>query len=192
MTNDRRIGDDPPVLVVVPELRRKKSCNNQPLVTQNSSMPFAPMFDHEKLDVYQLELKFLTLVTPFLVGISGPSETPKRELLTQLDRATLSALLNTAEGNGRRQGRQRARFFDDARGSAIECAACLDASVAKGLATLEQVQSGKEMLVRIVAMLTKLVERFDPELYQVRESESGVARQFQDEDGDEHEDETFQ
>jgi len=25
---------------------------------------------------------------------------------------------------------QRARFFDDARGSALECAACLDASVA--------------------------------------------------------------
>jgi hypothetical protein len=32
-------------------------------------------------------------------------------------------------GDGR--DRQRAKFFDDARGSAIECAACLDASVAK-------------------------------------------------------------
>jgi four helix bundle protein len=149
-------------------------------------MPFVPMFDHEKLDVYQLELKFLRWVTPFLVDISSPSETQKRELITQLDRASLSALLNTAEGNGRRQGRQRARFFDDARGSAIECAACLDASVAKGLADLERIQPGKEMLVRIVAMLTKLVERFDPELYRVRESESDI-RQF--EDDDEHEDE---
>jgi four helix bundle protein len=35
--------------------------------------------------------------------------------------------LNPAEGHGRRQGRQRAKFFDDARGSAIECAACLEA-----------------------------------------------------------------
>ena len=141
-----------------------------------------PMFDHEKLDVYQLELNFLTWVTEFLVNISGPSATQKRELITQLDRASLSALLNTAEGNGRRQRRQRARFFDDARGSAIECAACLDASVAKGLASPERIQPGKEMLVHIVAMPTKLVERFDPELYRVRENELGVTRQFEDED----------
>jgi four helix bundle protein len=55
----------------------------------------------------------------------------RRELIEQLDRASLSMLLNTAEGNGKRHGRNRARFFDDARGSAFECAACLDASVAK-------------------------------------------------------------
>jgi four helix bundle protein len=145
-------------------------------------MASTPMFDHEKLDVYQLELKFLTWVTQFLVDIAGPSETQKRVLITQLDRASLSALLNTAEGNGRRQGRQRARFFDDARGSAIECAACLDASVAKGLADLERIQPGKEMLVRIVAMLTKLVERFDAELYRVRENELRVMQPFGDED----------
>ncbi len=91
------------------------------------------MFDHEKLDVYQLELKFLAWATEFLVELGDtPSPVNKRELTDQLDRASLSALLNTAEGNGRRQGKQRAKFFDDARGSAIECAACLDASVAKG------------------------------------------------------------
>ena len=139
------------------------------------------MFDHEKLDVYQLELKFLTWVTQFLADMSGPSQTPTRELRDQLDRASLSALLNTAEGNGRRQGRQRAKSFDDARGSAIECAACLDASVAKGFAVLERIQTGKEMLVRIVAMLTKLVERFDPDQYRVRENASGVAQSFEDE-----------
>src|SRR5215813_4268246 len=93
-----------------------------------------PNFDHEKLDVYQLELKFLTWVTQFLAEICGPLSAQTREIREQLDRASLSALLNTAEGNGRRQGRQRAKFFDDARGSAIECAACLDASVAKGFA----------------------------------------------------------
>ena len=148
-----------------------------------------PMFDHEKLEVYQLELKFLTWVTQFLADISGPSQTPTRELRDQLDRASLSALLNTAEGNGRRQGRQRAKSLDDARGSALECAACLDASVAKGFAVLERIQTGKEMLVRIVAMLTKLVERFDPDQYRVRENASGVAQSFEDEDDDEHEDE---
>ena len=152
-------------------------------------MVLPAMFDHEKLDVYQLELTFLTWVTQFLADISVLSRAQTRELREQMDRASLSALLNTAEGNGRRQGRQRAKFFDDARGSAIECAACLDASVAKGFVLFERIQRGKEMLVRIVSMLTKLVERFDPDQYRVRESASGVTQPFEDEDDDEHEDE---
>lgn len=147
------------------------------------------MFDHEKLDVYQLELKFLTWTTQLLADLSRLSATQTRELREQLDRASLSALLNTAEGNGRPQGRQRARFFDDARGSAIECAACLDASIAKAFATLEEIQPGKEMLLRIVSMLSKLVERFDSEQYRVRENDSAVTQPFKDEDEDEHEDE---
>ena len=114
--------------------------------------------------------------------LSGPSSTQTRELREQLDRASLSALLNTAEGNGRRQGRQRAKFFDDARGSAIECAACLDVSVAKGFALLERIQPGKEMLVRVVAMLTKLVERFDPYQYRVRQSAQALTEPLEDED----------
>ena len=85
----------------------------------------------------------------------------RRELIEQLDRASLSVLLNTAEGNGKRQGRQRAKYFDDARGSAFECAACLDASVAKRLVSVDRVQPGKEMLARVVAMLTRLIDRFD-------------------------------
>ena len=131
------------------------------------------MFDHEKLDVYQLQLSFLSWVTPFLTDLSTRTSAPSRELREQLDRASLSALLNTAEGNGRRQGRQRAKFFDDARGSAIACAACLDASVAKNLTSVETVQPGKEMLVRIVAMLSKLIQRFDSETYRVREADGG-------------------
>jgi four helix bundle protein len=119
------------------------------------------IFDHEKLDVYALELEFLTWVTDFQIELTRPSLISTRELRDQLDRASLSVLLNTAEANGRRQGRQRAKTFDDARGSAIECAACLDASVAKRLATADRVRPGKELLVRIVSMLSKLVERFD-------------------------------
>jgi hypothetical protein len=47
----------------------------------------------------------------------------------------------------------------------------------------------KEMLVRIVAMLTKLVERFDPDQYRVRENASTQGARFEDEHDDEHEDE---
>ncbi|HXM05337.1 MAG TPA: four helix bundle protein [Chthoniobacterales bacterium] len=127
------------------------------------------MFDHEKLDVYGVELEFVRWLTDFFEEVSEYPAAQRRELIDQLDRASLSVLFNTAEGNGKRQGRQRAKFFDDARGSALECAACLDASVAKRVATRERIQPGKEMLVRVVAMLTRLVERFDPEEFRVRE-----------------------
>ncbi|MEJ1972504.1 MAG: four helix bundle protein [Lacunisphaera sp.] len=124
-------------------------------------MPNQPMFDHEKLDVYQLELGFVAWVTALLTEVKQAAQGLHREVCDQLDRASLSALLNTAEGNGKRQGRVRAKFFDDARGSAVECAACLDALIAKDLAKPGRVAEGKAMLLRIVGMLTKLVERFD-------------------------------
>jgi hypothetical protein len=42
--------------------------------------------------------------------------------------------------------------------------------------------------VRIVAMLTKLVERFDPHQYRVRENAPSVAGPFEHKDDDEHKD----
>ena len=66
-------------------------------------------FDHEKLDVYQLELSFITWVTTLLATVKQrPNTARTAEVTVQLDRASLSPLLNTAEGNGRRQ-RQTAR-----------------------------------------------------------------------------------
>jgi four helix bundle protein len=77
-----------------------------------------------------------------------------------VDRASLSALFNTAEGNGKRQSKLRGRFFDDARGSAAEYTSCFDALVAKGVCTEDRVDRGKELLYRIVSILTKSVNRF--------------------------------
>ena len=57
----------------------------------------------------------------------------------------------------------RAKSFDDARGSTSESAACLDALVAKRICREERVREGKELLERVYAMLTKLIDRFDSE-----------------------------
>ena len=94
---------------------------------------------------------------------------PLAEVCDQLDRASLSALLNTAEGNGKRQRQVRAKFFDDARGSATECAGCLDALVAKKAVAEERILDGKKILVRIVSMLCGLVDRFDSTADRMRE-----------------------
>jgi len=155
-------------------------------LTKKGAVPrgHATMFDHEKLDAYQLELCFIAWVTPLLEEAAASAKGKTREVCDQLDRASLSALLNTAEGNGKRQRPVRAKFFDDARGSATECAACLDALVAKQIVASERVQEGKQMLLRIVSMLCGLIERFDtpgqlreePVEYRVEDQEKCEAR----------------
>jgi four helix bundle protein len=126
-----------------------------------SKKQYATKFDHEKLEVYGFELEFIEWVTPLLEEATVMPKGRTREVCDQLDRASLSALLNTAEGNGKRQRQVRARFFDDARGSATECAACLDALVAKRVVLPERIIAGKDLLLRIVSMLSGLVNRFD-------------------------------
>ena len=119
-------------------------------------------FDHEKLKVYQLELKYIEWVTEFIDSIKkGGVDVRIGEVINQLDRASLSILLNTAEGNGKRQKQGRAKFFDDARGSATECAACLDALIAKKACSIEEVNNGKGYLIEIVCMLSGLIRYFD-------------------------------
>ena len=110
------------------------------------------VFDHEKLDVYRASLDFVKL-TSTLLDNSNPSI---RHIRDQLGRAALSIPLNSAEGNGKRSPRERRRFFEIARGSAMECAASLDilGSLAGGLDA--EVDAGKGLLSRIVAMLTRM------------------------------------
>ncbi len=100
-------------------------------------------------------------MTPLLDQAAVSAKGRTREVCDQLDRASLSALLNTAEGNGKRQRQVRAKFFDDARGSATECAACLDALVAKRVVSEDRIIAGKDLLLKIVSMLSGLVNRFD-------------------------------
>ena len=140
-------------------------------------------FDHEKLDVYQLELQFIAWVTPLIEEVKAAAGSQMREICNHLDRASLSALFNTAEGNGKRQSKLRGRFFDDARGSTAECASCLDALVAKGVCTEVRVDKGKALLHRIVSILTKLVMRFAPAT-ELREEV--VRYNAEDEDDDEY------
>ena len=107
-------------------------------------------FDHEKLDVYQDAIRFVSWVDELLESI------PKSLAVhNQLDRASTSIPLNIAEGNGKYTAADRCRFFDIARGSALECAACLDVLVAKK--RIDSADAGKAMLVRIVSMLVGLI-----------------------------------
>ena len=75
--------------------------------------------------------------------------------------AAQSIPLNIAEGNGKRSLKDRARFFDIARGSALECSAIQDVLLVSEAITTETTQPMKAKLKRIVAMLTRLAMRSD-------------------------------
>src|SRR5205823_11735025 len=123
-------------------------------------------FDHEKLDVYQEAIAFCGWVGEFLTAIST-----KAAAKDQLNRASTSLPLNIAEGNGKFSDADRSRFLEIARGSALECAACLDVLVARRFVAAERIIRAKEQLVRIVNMLMGMLKRFSGRAEFLREDE---------------------
>jgi|SRR5437870_4639505 len=139
-------------------------------------------FDHEKLDVYREAIAFCGWVGEFLTAVSA-----KTAAKDQLDRASTSIPLNIAEGNGKFSAKDRSRFFEVARGSALECAACLDVLLARKLATQEQVVLFKERLARIVQMLIGLLRKFSERADVLREEEASYFSEHDYDHEQEHE-----
>ena len=110
-------------------------------------------FDHERLDVYRVTVEFTCWCGALLDGPLGKTHL---SVIKQLERASTSISLNIAEGNGKRSSKDRCRYFDTARGSALECAGCLDVLVARKQLQLPDVASGKALLERVVGMLSKM------------------------------------
>jgi four helix bundle protein len=111
------------------------------------------VFDHEKLAVYQRAIAFVSWAEPII-----EAQAKSLSARDQLDRASTSVPLNIAEGNGKFTSTDRCKFFDIARGSALECAACLDVLVAKRRVNHQQIAEGKTMLLEIVSMLVGLIK----------------------------------
>ncbi len=114
-----------------------------------------PVFDHEKLDVYRLSIDYVAFSYAIANGLSGNNRHARDQWL----RAAQSIPLNIAEGDGKHSLKDRSRFFDIARGSALECAAIHDILIVCEAIEPEDNVTGKSQLRRIVAMLTKLVAR---------------------------------
>ena len=70
-----------------------------------------------------------------------------------------SIVLNIAEGCGRFARAEKAHFYLIARGSAMECAACFDVAISRGLASAAAYRHGRGLLIRVVQMLTRLARR---------------------------------
>lgn len=111
-------------------------------------------FHHEKLIVYRRALEFAAWSQGLIDSLIKKTSTRDH-----LERAGDSIALNIAEGNGKFSLKDRARFFQMAHGSALECAACLDLFVARRCCEQEAIAQGKLILEEIVKMLFSMLDK---------------------------------
>ena len=116
---------------------------------------------HEKLDVYRLSIDYVAWVFAQSVELTGIHRHARDQWL----RASQSIPLNIAEGNGKTAEADRCRYFEIARGSALECAAVQDVLRVGNALEENEHQDRKKHLDRIAAMLSRLGGRG----YSVRE-----------------------
>ena len=111
-----------------------------------------PKLDANKLHVYHVALELHALCSTLVGSL-------QRIVRDQLERASLSVVLNVAEAGGRRSRRDKARYYAIARGSATEVAALLDVLLLRRLASPNIVCGGRRLAIRVVQMLTRIDQR---------------------------------
>ena len=131
---------------------------------------------HEKLDVYRLSIGYVAWVCEKAGELSGVHRSARDQWL----RASQSIPLNIAEGNGKTADADRRRYFEIARGSALECAAIQDVLVVGKALDKTESRSRKQELDRMAAMLSRLGGRG----YQVREGQAIYGKGADDFDPD--------
>jgi len=104
---------------------------------------------YKRVDVYPCAIEFLALAA----GLVERVPRGYASLADPLRRASLSIPLNIAEGAGKSGTADRRRFTEIARGSAMECAAILDACRVLGAGAAADLQRGELLLTRVVANL---------------------------------------
>ncbi|HKU41175.1 MAG TPA: four helix bundle protein, partial [Polyangiales bacterium] len=108
----------------------------------------------QKLDVYSARSNS----SPWARRIRERLPKGQADLADQLRRAAQSIPQNIAQGCGRTTRADKAKDYTIARGSAMESAAHFDVMRVDELLDAELYALGIEVLERIVAMLTKLIE----------------------------------
>jgi four helix bundle protein len=77
-------------------------------------------------------------------------------LADQVRRASIAIPLNIAEGSGKSTGPDQRRFYAVARGSAMECAAIVDACRALELVAVAQAADADALLAPVIRVLSKM------------------------------------
>jgi four helix bundle protein len=109
---------------------------------------------HTHLDVYQFSQE-LALVC-YKITKHFPNE-EKFAMTQQIRRAALSVHLNIAEGCSRKSEAERKRYFEIARGSAIEIDAAIGIAYKLSYATLAQLQPLGDSIIKTFKLLSGMI-----------------------------------
>ena len=96
----------------------------------------------------------------------------KLNVYDQIDRSSTSIPLNIAEGTGKFTSKDKNRYYDIARGSAVESAACLDVMLKRNKISIVENTKGKDLLFEIVSMLIGLIKSNSDRVYEEKEDYS--------------------
>lgn len=122
-------------------------------------------FNHEKLEVYRKSLAFIQWSNDIIAN----EKLYRFPVINQLDRASTSIVLYISEGNGKYTAKDKCRYFDIAKASALESASCLDILFTKDLINEDVVNSGKDQLKEIISMLYGLIKSNSERIYEPSE-----------------------
>jgi len=139
--------------------RQGEGCAQRPeevlMVSSRSSLtPCCRPLDHERLDAYRVAVALDALV----VRVARTAPRGHGWLCDQAQRASGSCVLNLAESTGR-EGADRARCLRISRGEALEVDAALTLLEHRGACPPSVRAEARALSVRLVAMLTRLIQR---------------------------------
>ena len=117
-------------------------------------------FDHEKMDVYKVALKFVAWGAQLVKSIP-PGNAHLRD---QFHRSSTSIVLNIAEGAGEYSRKSKASFYRIARRSATESASILDVLQYLELCDVKTLNGGRDDLHKIVSMLVRLIRAMEEKI----------------------------
>jgi four helix bundle protein len=112
--------------------------------------------NHKNLDVWQLALKFVSLI------YEVTSNYPKDELFgltNQTRRASVSISANIAEGSSRKSLAERKRFYEIARSSLVEVDNHLEIAITLNYLDSGTIEEIDKNLNELFAKLSKFIER---------------------------------
>jgi four helix bundle protein len=117
------------------------------------------MFDFENLEVYKKAKGFNATVCKTLLKVSTLDSVAKN----QLRRASLSIVLNIAEGTSRFSKPDRRNFCVIARGSVFECVAIFDVLKDDGQLSIDEFRNFYNLSEEISKMLFAMIRNLEKE-----------------------------
>lgn len=109
--------------------------------------------NYRNLEVYKLAVSFL----PVAAKISRTMPSGYGSFAEQLRRASLSVSINIGEGSGKTTRPDQRRYYAISRGSAMECAAIIDACIVLGFVDADEARVALQILESVVRMLSRMV-----------------------------------